>query len=273
MHKNGKGAKMRTIIYYFTGTGNSLYIALQLGKKLGNCQIKCMANKPPIQPVGGPEENIGFVFPVYYFGMPRIVKQFVEKLDICKETYCFSVVNYGGFKLDTLGLLNDALQKKGVDLAYGYGIKMPGNFIVNYGPASLEKISKMIDIADIKIDEVAEAIAKKEVRPIKRLGTLISKWGNSSIYKNSEKFDEKFIATENCISCGLCSKVCPVRNITLEDKKPTWQHHCDKCMACIQWCPKEAIQYGQKTVKRKRYHNSNVTTNDIIEGYRATTDS
>lgn len=257
---------MRTIIYYFTGTGNSLYIAHQLGKQLGNCQIKSMSNEPPTPPVGGPEENIGFVFPVYYWGMPRIVKQFVEKLDIHKGTYIFAIVNYKGLKLDTLGLLNDVLQQKGSELAYGYGIKMPGNAITHYGPPSPEKTHKIIENANFKIDEVVKAIAKKEVRSIRRLGTRISKWGNSSMYKNIEKFDEKFTTTEKCTGCGICSEICPVQNIKLDGQKPGWQHHCERCMACIQWCPKEAIQYGQKTVKRRRYHSPHVKAKDIVEG-------
>lgn len=257
---------MKTVIYYFTGTGNSLHIARLLGKQLRDCQIRSMAEQPPARQVGGPEENIGFVFPVYYWGMPRIVKQFIEKLDLSEGTYCFAIVNYGGLKLDTLGLLNDVLRLKGAQLAYGYGIKMPGNYVINYGASSPEKISRITETANLELAKIAKAITKKEALPIKRSGTGISKWANGSIYKNIEKFDEKFTVTENCTGCGICNKVCPVNNIKLEAKKPTWQHHCERCMACIQWCPTEAIQYGQKTVKRKRYHNNDVTAKDIIEG-------
>ena len=60
-----------------------------------------MANEPPTEPVGGLEENIGFVFPVYFWGLPRVVKQFIEKLDMLKGTYIFAIANYKGFKFDT----------------------------------------------------------------------------------------------------------------------------------------------------------------------------
>ena len=257
---------MKTTIYYFTGTGNSLYLTRKLAKQIENCQIKSMSNQPPNQPVGGPEENIGFVFPVYYWGMPRIVKEFIENLDIIKETYIFAVVNYKGLKFDTLGMVNDVLQQKDTELAYGYGIKMPGNAINYYGSPSSEKTQKIIENADIKIDEVAKAIVRKEVRPIRRLGTFISKWGNASLHKNIEKFDKKFTVTENCNGCGTCSEVCPVGNIKIKNQKPVWQHHCERCMACIQWCPTEAIQYGKKTVKRRRYQNPDITSKDIVKG-------
>lgn len=257
---------MGTTIYYFTGTGNSLQIARQLQKQLKDSKIESMAKEPPVQSVGGPEEIIGFVFPVYYWGPPRIVKRFTEKLDISKGTYCFAVINYGRFKIDTLSLLDDVLKEKGAELSYGAGIRLPGNYIVNYDSKSPEEINKITEEATIQIKKIAKDIEKKEVRPIKRFLTGISRWGNGLIYKNIENFDEKFIVTENCTSCGLCRDICPVQNIKLVNQKPTWFHHCERCMACIQWCPVEAIQYGQKTVERRRYHNPHVTAEDIVEG-------
>ena len=241
----------------------------QLGKQLGDYQIESMAKDPPTQEVGGPNENIGFIFPVYNWGLPRKAKQFIEKLNIRKDTYCFAIANYGGMKFDALGLLNDVLQQNGTQLSYAEGIKMPGNNIVFiYNPASPEKTQELMKTANFKIDEVAKNITKKEVHHIKRFGTRISKWGNNRLYKNIEKFDEKFTVNENCSGCGICSDICPVQNIKLKNQKPIWQHHCERCMACIQWCSTEAIQYDQKTVNSRRYHNPNVTTKDIVESIK-----
>lgn len=264
-------ARMTTIIYYFTGTGNSLQIARQIGKRLGNCQIESMAKEPPSRPVGGPEEGIGFVFPVYFAGTPRIVKQFVEKLDVDKETYCFALASYGGLNFDALGQLDEVLRQKGARLAYGELIKSPGNNLIHYGSQTYERIHNIIETANIDIARIAEAVEKKEVRPIKRLGIRISKWASNRNYDKTAQFVEKFSVTENCTSCSLCTKVCPVQNITLKDQKPAWHDHCEQCLACIQWCPREAIQHGQKTVNRKRYHNPYVTVKDIAEGNSTTT--
>jgi ferredoxin len=257
---------LKTTIYYFTGTGNSLYLAHQLGKQLGNYQIESMANDPLVPEVGGPDENIGFIFPVYFLGLPRKAKQYIEKLKIGKGTYCFAVTNYGRMKFDTLGMLDDILQHKDSKLSYGDGIQMPGNYIINYEAKTPEKIENMMKTANLKIDEVAKTISKKEVRHIRRLGkTRISKWGNNMIYKNIEKFDEKFTVNEDCTGCKTCGDICPVRNIEYKNQNPIWQHHCERCMACIQWCPTEAIQYDHKTDKRRRYHNPNITAKEIIE--------
>ena len=65
---------------------------------------------------------------------------------------------------------------------------------------------------------------------------------------------KKFCATEKCISCGKCVKVCPLHDIQLTDGKPAWGKNCTHCMACINYCPTAAIEYGKQTKDRPRYH-------------------
>lgn len=76
--------------------------------------------------------------------------------------------------------------------------------------------------------------------------------------------DGKFCADEKCNSCGICEKICPSNNITLIEGKPDWHQKCEQCLACIQWCPQEAIQYGKKTIKYKRYHHPQVKLKDMV---------
>jgi len=53
------------------------------------------------------------------------------------------------------------------------------------------------------------------------------------------------------------------------NEKPSWLHRCEQCLACLQWCPQEAIQYGEKTVKYPRYHHPEVVLKDILEQAKA----
>jgi MinD superfamily P-loop ATPase len=76
--------------------------------------------------------------------------------------------------------------------------------------------------------------------------------------------DKNFHATDACIHCGLCAQVCPVANIVMEKGVPRWQGSCQGCLACLHWCPKEAVQYKQSTVKRGRYHHPDIKVEDII---------
>jgi ferredoxin len=256
-------------IYYFSATGNSLQIARQISRKLEDCTIKSMATPPPNHPVGGPAESVGFVFPVYYFGIPRIVKRFVEKLSILPETYCFAITNFGGTQLDTLGMLDDILQKKSVRLSYADGAAMPGNYIVRYDAVAPDEAQKLMEAAASRVDEAAKAIAERKVQPIKRKAKLLGKMvSRLTLYRDISGYDKKFEANSNCVGCGLCREICPVGNIKIEDNHPVWQHHCERCMACIHWCPSKAIQYGKKTMGRTRYHNPSVEAKDIVEGNR-----
>ncbi len=258
---------MGTTIYYFSATGNSLEIARTIAKELGDCAIDSITALMPSEPVGGPSESIGFVFPVFYNGMPRLVKQFVEKLDILPETYCFALINSGGSRANTLGMLEDILQEKGVGLSYAEEVKMPGNYIVNYQAFTPDNVQKLLEAAADKVDKAAKAIAIGQRQPVKRKAEFWSKITNDIyLYKNIPEWDEKFVTTCKCTGCGLCTKVCPVDNIILDDQHPVWLHSCERCLACIQWCPSEAIEYGSKTIGRRRYRNPNIKVEDIISG-------
>jgi len=253
-------------IYYFSATGNSLTIARQIAKRLGDCKVISMASQPTGEPVGGPGESIGFVFPVFYIGLPRLVRYFAQKLNITEGTYCFAFISFGGYGADTLGMLDDILKEKGAHLSFADGVKMPGNYIVKYQAFAPDVVQKLIKAAMDKADEAAEAVSNGKLRPVKRNGRLLGKIANRRyLYKGIAEWDEKF-KVGRCTGCGLCAKVCPVNNIKMEDRRPLWLHHCERCLACIQWCPCEAIEYGQKTIGRRRYHNPNVSAEDIIKG-------
>ena len=78
--------------------------------------------------------------------------------------------------------------------------------------------------------------------------------------------DKSFWVDEKCNACAICRSICPCGNIALEAGKPVWLHHCEQCLACIQWCPREAIQFGKKTPRYERYHHPEVTLQDMLAG-------
>ena len=85
--------------------------------------------------------------------------------------------------------------------------------------------------------------------------------GRIMIPKDSDK---NFSVTDNCVGCGICAEVCPAGNIVIKDGKPEWQHHCERCTACMQLCPKRAIEFGSRTKNWGRYHHPDVSVNDLI---------
>lgn len=254
-------------IFYFSATGNSLEIARKIAKELGDCELKPMTIQTPIEPVGGPAESVGFIFPVFYNGLPRLVKQFIEKLPIYPGTYCFAIANSGGTRANSLGMLEDVLSEKQIDLSYAQEVNMPGNFIVGHQVPSPEKVEIILEAVSNQVEIVVRAIAKGERKPVIRKAQLWSKITNHVfLYKNITEWDEGFLTTGRCTGCGLCAAICPVCNIKIEEQRPVWQHNCERCLACIHWCPCEAIEYGKKTVGRRRYHHPNIKVEDIKRG-------
>ena len=97
------------------------------------------------------------------------------------------------------------------------------------------------------------------------LSRILTENLNRILYKNISNWDEKFVSNNKCTCCEQCAEICPVNNIKIENCHPVWQHHCERCLRCIQWCPNEAIQYGKETIARGRYHHPNVTVENFIE--------
>jgi ferredoxin len=258
---------MKTLLYYFTGTGNTLKIAKDLAAQLGDAEIIPIAkviDQPSITPSA---DRVGIIFPVYMWGPPLIVANFARKLQVPASTYVFAITNYGGFPAGTLLILKDILAANKTDLSAGFGIKMPGNYTPMYGAMPAEKQQKNFARESTAIKEIAETIKANKNTVIYANNPLINSLFNF-IYKNGSKSipegDKAFWIDEKCNSCGICEKVCPVRNIKMTDGKPVWLHHCEQCVSCLQWCPREAIQVGKKTAVRKRYHHPDITEQDMM---------
>lgn len=238
------------MIFYFTGTGNSLYVTQKLAEKLGEPDVYSMVEYKPDKQIGGKDKIIGFIFPSYYGNLPRIVRKFINSLDIHPDTYIFGIVTMGGFGSGSITMLEKTLAEKNLKLKYGRGILMPANYIIKYNPMFIGRTAK----SNKKIQKIANDIKLKKTL-IKRSGII-----SDNLYKNIKELDKEFFFESQCSGCGLCQKICPVGNIKLTNNRPEWLHHCEHCMACIHRCPKKAIQYGTKTKKRRRYYNTNINT-------------
>ncbi|MDD5258391.1 MAG: EFR1 family ferrodoxin [bacterium] len=259
---------MKTLLYYFTGTGNTLKIAKDLAAQLGDTEIIPIAkviDQPSITPSA---DRVGIVFPVYIWGPPLIVANFARKLQVPAATYVFGITNYGGFPAGTLLMLKDLLATNKIDLSAGFGIKMPGNYTPMYGAKSTAEQQKHFAREAAAIKEIAEIVKANKSVPISANNALVNSLFSSFIYKHGSlkipEGDKAFWVDEKCNSCGVCEKVCPVKNIKMSDGKPVWLHHCEQCVGCLQWCPQEAIQAGKKTAVRKRYHHPDITEQDMI---------
>ncbi len=258
---------MKTIIYYFTGTGNSLAAARGICTRLGDCELVSIPTLAKSQAEIVPAaDRVGIVCPVYDFGLPSIVAAFAERLDLSRTAYSFAVLTMGGMGGSALHQLNHIIRKhNGCQLDASFTVRMPGNFVPLYNPPQGKKQEVILAQAEERIGEIAGMIDKGLiVRPVlSPLTSLLKYFTYAGFIKNLHESDKAFIANEKCIACGTCTKVCPVQNIMMENERPSWKHHCELCLACLHFCPVAAIQMGPKTATRGRYKNPSVTIADM----------
>ncbi len=256
---------METLVYYFTGTGNSLAVASGLCERLGDCRCVPIASlRGDTGPVRPGTDRVGIVCPVYFQGLPLVVAEVAGRLDLEGVGYVFAVCTMGGsggaatlHQLDVV--LKTGTAGRGLDA--GFAVRMPGNYILKYGPPGEEAQQRIVADAERQVDRVAEAVARGE-RTILRLSpfaSLAHRVAYPRFIAKVHDADRQFTVDERCTSCGTCARVCPVENIRLDGGRPVWLHRCEQCLACIQVCPTEAIQAGKKTEGRGRYRHPGVT--------------
>lgn len=259
---------MKTIIYYFTGTGNSLAVAKKIAAALGDCELVPIAS---LQKTNGnilPQaERIGIVCPVYFSGLPLMVASFAGRLDLAAGTYVFAVVTHGGGGGSAaLRQLDSVLRKQqGNGLDSGFSVTMPGNYILMYSSLAGKEQEEILAKADEQIAEVMGPLIRceKQALPFSLVSHLLYSLLYPRFTSHVHTDDNKFTVSDTCTSCGTCVAICPANNIELVDKKPVWKHHCELCCGCIHLCPVQAIQAGSATEKRLRYHNPDITVAEL----------
>ncbi|MCB2358781.1 EFR1 family ferrodoxin [Clostridium estertheticum] len=260
---------MKNTIFYFTGTGNSLKVAQDLAIKLGDSTIVSITSFfKKNGEILISSERIGIVYPVYMWGIPKIVSKFIKVISHKnKDKFFFAVATNGGKVAGSLLVLSNKLSSRGFKLSLGFSLKLPSNFTPKHSADSIEDQKSIFIVAEKKLSEIALLIKNNEIAKIER-GTFKECLLKTSIFYRIispfiPKLDKIFVVDKNCISCGLCEKICPVQNVILKNGKPIWEHNCEMCFRCLSYCPKDAIQFGKGTIGKKRYKNPFIKVNDF----------
>lgn len=258
---------MTNIIFYYTGTGNSLHAAKRAAAALGGAELIHMGRKRDHGYKALTVDAVGFVFPVYAWGPPVAVEKFLRHLDIAKPAYTFTILTHGGAPADTLPMWDDMLGGKGFRNDAGWALRAVDNYIPFYNPPDPEKQAGINERLDSALDAVCERIQKREKNDIK--GSLAGKFARYLIHpmwaSRVNPSDKNWKVSEKCTGCGICAKVCPVGNITISaEKRPVWNHACEQCMACFHWCPEHALTWGKKGADYNHYHHPGVKAAELF---------
>lgn len=244
------------MILYFSGTGNSRCIAQKLADALGDELLDLGArirakDTSPVQTNG----RIVLVAPTYAWRIPRIVADHLAHTELLGAKQAWFVMNCGSTVGNAAGYNEAFCQRRQLRYMGTAKIVMPENYIARYPVPDAEEARVIVARAEPKIDRAAEQIAAGQpfaALPITPLDHALSRAVNPLFYRFCVKASPFSVGSE-CIGCGKCARLCPLGNISLKDGKPVWGRDCTHCMACIAYCPAEAIEYGKKSQGKPRY--------------------
>ena len=245
------------MILYFTGTGNSWYIAERIAVALDdellsiNDRIKAGDTSPVTS-----DERLIIVTPTYAWRIPRIVRDHLAETGFPCGAQAWFVMTCGS-EIGNADKYNRALcREKQITYMGTAQVVMPENYIAMFNAPQAEEARQIVAKAEPDIDRVISAIAANQAFTPPR-NNLYERFMSGPVNPIFYSFFVKanaFTAGNTCTSCGQCARLCPMNNITIQNGKPVWGSDCTHCMACICRCPAKAIEYGKKSQGKPRYH-------------------
>lgn len=245
------------MILYFSGTGNSGHAARRIAAALDE-PLLCLNDRIKAGGTAPVEtgERLVIVTPTYAWRIPRIVEDWLLHTELTGAKRAWFVMTCGSEIGDADRYNRRLCQEKDLACMGTAQIVMPENYIAMFSAPQADKARQIVAQAEPSIDRAIAAIQRNQpFAPTRNnlYDRFMSGPVNPIFYKFCVKADA-FTVSDTCIGCGQCAKRCPMNNVTLKDGKPVWGKNCTHCMACICYCPKEAIEYGKKSVGQPRYH-------------------
>lgn len=246
------------MIFYFSATGNSKYAAEKFASALNDKSVdltECIKNNA-FDFTLNESAPLGLVFPTYCFGLPILVIDFLERLNLRfdKKPYCFCAVTYGSSVGQAGRRANEILQDKNLSFNAYFSVKMPDTWTPLFDLSNIDKVQKILSRSEKEIDYAINLLKKQATGDFMRAKTpnFISKLYYKT-YENKRKTSHLHVEN-TCIGCGKCVKDCPSAAIRINGKKPVWiKPRCTMCLSCLHHCPKFAIQYDNKTKNHGQY--------------------
>lgn len=257
---------MRMIVLYFSGTGNSKFIARQFAKKM-DAECHSIEEKTDFKKLFDMADTVAVVYPVYGSCVPRIMREFVDLyMDEFKEKkliiFCTQMVFSGDGARAFARLIPNCEEH----ILYAEHCKMPNN-ICNFPlfPMTKKELTGKPEKAVKRLDRVCNNIRKGVIK--KRgwniFSTFLGKTQNVAYPKIEEKARHSFHADDTCIKCGLCVRICPMDNLEIVNGQVIQKDNCTICYRCVNACPKQAATVYLKAKPKRQYKGFEKTNSDL----------
>ena len=245
------------MILYFTGTGNSRYLAECIAGRLSmpvydlNACIKT-ANTEPVKT----GRDVVLVTPTYTWRIPRLVTEWLKNAELIGAERIWFVMNCGSEIGNAAEYNRQLADEKRLQYMGTAHIIMPENYIAMFNAPTADKACEIVSEAEPSLNNVIACIESGQKLSAPR-NSVYDRFMSGTVNPIFYRFIVKaraFRVKDSCIGCGICEAQCPLNNISLKDGKPVWGDNCTHCMACICYCPKETIEYGKRSKGKPRYH-------------------
>ncbi len=242
------------ILYYFSGSGNTLKVATKVKDtfetKLFSCDIKRMEDVENVELSN--YEYVGLLFPVAIQSTFPLVWDFINRLPKTNNQKIFMIDTMEAFSGGVVGPLRKALEDKGYNCIAALEVKM----------------SSSIRIKDIDKSEMHQKNNKALLASEKFISNMLagnSSWGRVPVFSDwmrkisasreiwTKTSKQLNLDHDKCIKCKICIKGCPVDALSMVDNKILINHDlCDSCVRCVHNCPKDAFLWkGQNVIRIK----------------------
>lgn len=251
------------MIIFFSGTGNSHFVARELGKLLNEEDILHLNGEilydPSKSHLKTEDKRIIWVFPTYSWGVPPVIKRYINEcyFEGADTAQHYMVTTCGDDIGESASQWRKLIANRNWIAANAYSVIMPNTYVLMKGfdVDSPELAAQKLKNAPSRIKEIADRINKK----IEGDSLIKGSWPyikTAIVYPYFVRFcmsPKPFRTNANCNGCGKCVRACPMDNITMGAKCPQWHDRCALCLRCYHICPNDAVEYGNATKDKGQY--------------------